>query len=156
MQTFALNFEGEKTMKRSLSIKILVLTMTLVLGSLAVSATERAFSATGRGIGIFVTDAAGNVIAADAMVPELEPTWVYSAARAESFSRRIQTTRLVSLHPARPPLQQPTATSSTSLLRMVSRTSSAASVRATFALLVEPAPSRTPAGSPNTWLNRTC
>src|SRR5215212_4026452 len=67
MQTFALNFEGEKTMKRSLSIKILVLTMTMVLGSLAVSATERAFSATGRGLGIFVTDAAGNVIAADAM-----------------------------------------------------------------------------------------
>jgi hypothetical protein len=67
MQTFALNFEGEKTMKRSLSIKILVLTMTMVFGSLAVSATERAFSATGRGIGIFVTDAAGNVIAADAI-----------------------------------------------------------------------------------------
>lgn len=52
-------------MKRSLSIKIFVLTLTLLLGSLAVAATERAFSANGRGVGTFVTDGAGNVIAAD-------------------------------------------------------------------------------------------
>jgi len=53
-------------MKRSLNIKILVVTLILLVGSLAVAATERPFSATGRGVGVFVTDGAGNVIAADA------------------------------------------------------------------------------------------
>jgi hypothetical protein len=57
--------EGEKTMKGSLRIKILVLTLSLLLGSLAVTATERAFSANGRGVATFVTDGAGNVIGAD-------------------------------------------------------------------------------------------
>ena len=52
-------------MKRSLSIKILVVTLTLLVGSLAVAATERAFSAYGRGVAAFVTDSAGNVIGAD-------------------------------------------------------------------------------------------
>jgi hypothetical protein len=52
-------------MTRSLSIKILVLTLTLLVGSLVVAATERAFSANGRGVAAFVTDGAGNVIGAD-------------------------------------------------------------------------------------------
>ena len=52
-------------MKRSLSIKILVLTLTVLIGSLAVAATERAFSANGRGVATFVTDGAGNIIGAD-------------------------------------------------------------------------------------------
>lgn len=52
-------------MTRSLGIKILVLTLTLLVGSLAVAATERAFSAHGRGVAAFVTDGAGNIIGAD-------------------------------------------------------------------------------------------
>jgi hypothetical protein len=52
-------------MKRSLSIKILVLTLTLLVGSMAVVATERAFSGHGRGVATFVTDSAGNVLGAD-------------------------------------------------------------------------------------------
>jgi hypothetical protein len=49
-------------MKRSLNIKILVITLSLLLGSLAVAATERPFSAVGRGVATFITDGAGNVI----------------------------------------------------------------------------------------------
>ena len=52
-------------MTRSFGIKILVLTLTLLVGSLAVAATERAFSANGRGVSTFVTDGAGNIIGAD-------------------------------------------------------------------------------------------
>jgi hypothetical protein len=52
-------------MKRSLSIKVLVLTLSLLLGGMAVTATERAFSANGRGVASFVTDGAGNIIGAD-------------------------------------------------------------------------------------------
>ena len=52
-------------MKRSLSIQILVLTLTLLVGSLAAVATERAFSANGRGVATFITDEAGNIIGAN-------------------------------------------------------------------------------------------
>ena len=51
-------------MKRSLTIKFLVLTLTLLVGNLAVSATERPFSLTGTGIAIPVLDSNGNVIGA--------------------------------------------------------------------------------------------
>jgi hypothetical protein len=52
-------------MKRSLSIKFLVLTFTLLLGSLAVTATERPFSLNGTGIAIPVVDGNGNVVGAN-------------------------------------------------------------------------------------------
>jgi hypothetical protein len=52
-------------MKRSLNIKIFVLTLTLLLGALAVTATERPFSANGRGVAALITDGAGHIVAAD-------------------------------------------------------------------------------------------
>ena len=52
-------------MKRSLSVKFLVLTLTLLVGSLAVTATERPFSLNGRGIAIPIVDSNGNVVGAE-------------------------------------------------------------------------------------------
>src|SRR5215217_4855494 len=52
-------------MKHSLSIKFLVLTLTLVVGSLAVTATERPFSLNGKGIAIPIVDGNGNVVGAE-------------------------------------------------------------------------------------------
>ena len=52
-------------MKRSLSMKFLVLTFTLLVGSLAVTATERPFSLNGKGIAVPILDANGNVIGAE-------------------------------------------------------------------------------------------
>jgi hypothetical protein len=52
-------------MKRSLSIKLLALTLTLLVGSLAVTATERPFSANGKGIAIPIFDGSGNVVGAE-------------------------------------------------------------------------------------------
>ena len=52
-------------MKRSLSLKILVLTLTLLVGSLAVTATERPFSLNGTGIAIPILDGNGNVVGAE-------------------------------------------------------------------------------------------
>jgi hypothetical protein len=52
-------------MKRSLFMKFLVLTFTLLVGSLAVTATERPFSLNGTGIAIPVVDGNGNVIGAN-------------------------------------------------------------------------------------------
>jgi hypothetical protein len=52
-------------MKRSLSIKFLVLTFTLLVGSLAVAATERPFSLNGKGIAIPILDGNGNVVGAE-------------------------------------------------------------------------------------------
>ena len=52
-------------MKRSLSIRFLVLTLTLLVGSLAVTATERPFSLNGTGIAIPVVDGNGNVVGAN-------------------------------------------------------------------------------------------
>lgn len=52
-------------MKRSLFMKFLVLTLTLLVGSLAVTATERPFSLNGKGVAIAVVDGNGNVVGAD-------------------------------------------------------------------------------------------
>jgi len=51
-------------MKRSLSIKLLVLTFTLLVGTLAVTATVRPFSLNGTGIAVPILDANGNFIGA--------------------------------------------------------------------------------------------
>jgi hypothetical protein len=64
MQIIRTELKERKTMKRSLTIKILALT-ALLIGSLAVAATELPFSANGRGVAAFVFDGAGNVIGAD-------------------------------------------------------------------------------------------
>ena len=52
-------------MKRSLFMKFLVLTLTLLVGSLAVTATERPFSLNGTGVAIPILDGNGNVIGAE-------------------------------------------------------------------------------------------
>ena len=52
-------------MKRSRSMKFLVLTFTLLVGSLAVTATERPFSLTGSGIAIPIIDGNGNIVGAE-------------------------------------------------------------------------------------------
>ena len=52
-------------MKRSLFIKSLALTFTLLVGSLAVTATERPFSLNGTGIAIPIVDGNGNVVGAE-------------------------------------------------------------------------------------------
>ena len=65
MPRIAVKLEGEESMKRSLSIKFLVLTLTLLVGSLAVAATERPFSLNGTGIAIPIVDGNGNVVGAE-------------------------------------------------------------------------------------------
>ena len=52
-------------MKRSLFMKSLALTFTLLVGSLAVTATERPFSLNGTGIAIPIVDGNGNVVGAN-------------------------------------------------------------------------------------------
>src|SRR5437764_8104849 len=52
-------------MKHSLPFKFLVLTLMLVVGSLAVKATERPFSLSGKGIAIPILDGNGNVVGAE-------------------------------------------------------------------------------------------
>ena len=52
-------------MKRSLSLKFLVLTLTLLIGSLAVAATERPFSLNGRGVAVPILDENGNLLGAE-------------------------------------------------------------------------------------------
>ena len=52
-------------MKRSLSMKFLVLMFTLLVGSLAVTATERPFSLNGRGIATPILDGNGNLVGAE-------------------------------------------------------------------------------------------
>jgi hypothetical protein len=52
-------------MKRLLSMKILALTFTLLVGSLAVTATERPFSLNGTGVAIPIVDDNGNVVGAN-------------------------------------------------------------------------------------------
>ncbi len=49
-------------MKCSLSVKFLVLTLTILIGSLAVTATERPFSANGKGIATPIFDENGNLV----------------------------------------------------------------------------------------------
>src|ERR1043165_7089164 len=65
MLRIALKLEGEESMKRSLSIKFLVLTLTLLVASFAVTATERPFSLNGTGIAVPILDGNGNVIGAE-------------------------------------------------------------------------------------------
>jgi len=65
MLRIALKLEGEESMKRSLSLKFLVLTFTLLAGSLAVTATQRPFSLNGTGIAIPILDGNGNVVGAE-------------------------------------------------------------------------------------------
>ena len=52
-------------MKHSLSVKFLALILTLLVGSLAVTATERPFSLNGTGIAIPILDGNGNVVGAE-------------------------------------------------------------------------------------------
>ncbi len=66
-------------MKRSLSMKFLVLTLTLLVGSLAVTATERPFSLNGRGIAIPIVDGNGNIVGA-------EPTGSGNATHLGTFT----------------------------------------------------------------------
>ena len=66
-------------MKRSLSIKFLVLTLTLLVASLAVTATERPFSLNGTGIAIPVVDGNGNAVGA-------EPTGSGNATHLGTFT----------------------------------------------------------------------
>src|SRR3569832_1054575 len=65
MPGIALNLEGEESMKHSLPIKFLALILTLVVGSLAVTATERPFSLNGKGVAIPIIDSNGNVVGAE-------------------------------------------------------------------------------------------
>ena len=55
-------------MKRFLTIKTLILTFALLLGTIPVSATERPFAANGNGIASFITDNSGNVVGATVTV----------------------------------------------------------------------------------------
>jgi hypothetical protein len=55
-------------MKRFLTIKTLLLTFALLLGTIPVSATERPFAANGNGIATFITDNSGNVVGATVAV----------------------------------------------------------------------------------------
>lgn len=52
-------------MKHSLSIKFLALTLMLLVGSVAVTATERPFSLNGKGIAIPILDGNGNLVGAE-------------------------------------------------------------------------------------------
>jgi len=52
-------------MNRSLTMKFLVLTFVLLVGSLAVTANERPFSLNGTGIAVPIVDGNGNVIGAE-------------------------------------------------------------------------------------------
>ena len=65
MLRIALLLEGDESMKRSLFMKFLVLTLTLLVGSLAVTATERPFSLNGTGIAIPIIDGNGNFVGAE-------------------------------------------------------------------------------------------
>lgn len=66
-------------MKRSLFMKFLVLTLTLLVASLAVTATERPFSLNGTGIAVPIVDGNGNVIGA-------EPTGSGNATHLGTFT----------------------------------------------------------------------
>src|ERR1044072_3530590 len=52
-------------MKHSRSMKFLVLMFTLLVGSLAVTATERPFSLNGKGIAVPIVDDNGNIVGAE-------------------------------------------------------------------------------------------
>jgi len=51
-------------MKRFVTVRILTLVLTLLLGIIPVSATERPYASNGNGIATFITDGTGNVVGA--------------------------------------------------------------------------------------------
>ena len=51
-------------MKRSATIRTLILVFALLLGNIPASATERPFAGNGNGLATFITDGAGNVVGA--------------------------------------------------------------------------------------------
>ena len=55
-------------MKRSATIRTLILVFALLLGNIPVSATERPFAGNGNGLATFITDGAGNVVGATVVV----------------------------------------------------------------------------------------
>ena len=55
-------------MKRFVTVKTLILVVTLLLGMIPVSATERPFASSGNGLASFITDEAGNVVGANLML----------------------------------------------------------------------------------------
>src|ERR1041384_4157419 len=79
MPRMAPKLEGEESMKHSRSIKFLVLMITLLVGSLAVTATERPFSLNGTGVAVPILDGNGNVIGA-------EPTGSGNATHLGTFT----------------------------------------------------------------------
>src|SRR5215813_12910028 len=102
MPGITLNFGGEATMKRSLSVKFLVLTLTILVGSLAVTATERPFSANGKGIATPIFDNNGNLIG-------VEPTGSGTATHLGFFTNTgkvIFTPDALSQHTHPPPSDQ--------------------------------------------------
>ena len=52
-------------MKRFLSTKLLIATLALLAGSIAVTATERPFAANGKGVVTFILEGSGNPIGAE-------------------------------------------------------------------------------------------
>ena len=52
-------------MKRFLSIRTMIVTLSLLLASISVAAQERPFSASGNGTATFITDASGNIVGAN-------------------------------------------------------------------------------------------
>lgn len=55
-------------MKRSATIRTLILVFALLLGNIPASATERPFAGNGNGLATFITDGAGNVVGATVVV----------------------------------------------------------------------------------------
>ena len=55
-------------MKRSATIRTLILVFALLLGNIPVSATERPFAGNGNGLATFITDSAGHVVGATVVV----------------------------------------------------------------------------------------
>jgi hypothetical protein len=52
-------------MKRLFNIRSIMLTIVLLLGAIPATAIERPFALNGTGIGVFITDEAGNIIGAN-------------------------------------------------------------------------------------------
>jgi hypothetical protein len=52
-------------MKRFVTVRSLILVFSLLLGIIPVSATERPFASNGNGVASFITDGAGNFVAAN-------------------------------------------------------------------------------------------
>ena len=70
-------------MKHSVSIKFLVLMVTLLVGSLAVTATERPFSLHGTGVAVPIIDGNGNFVGA-------QPTGSGNATHLGAFTNTGQ------------------------------------------------------------------